>query len=115
METPKYRLYAGRTTKVPEGVEYSLIPCGASYMLCFTDKPLKEPFREIPEGTKLAEQEAKWLLGCKVEVNSRYMQDHKDEITEGFNALLTELEKSLAEEQEKLKGEKKNADSENTD
>ena len=43
------------------------------------------------------------------------MQDHKDEITEGFDLLLNELEKSLAEEQEKLKGEKKDADSKNTD
>ena len=107
MTEKKYRLYAGRTTTVPKGVEYSLIPTHNRYMLCFTDIPLKEPFRKIPDGTKLAEQEAKWLLGCKVAVNSRYMQDHKDEITEGFDLLLNELEKSLAEEQEKLKGEKK--------
>lgn len=106
MAEQKYRLYAGRTTSIPDGVEYSLIPCGASYMLCFTNIELKEPFREIPKGTKLAEQEAKWLLECKVAVNSRYMQDHKDEITEGFDLLLTQLEKSLQEEQEKLRGEK---------
>ena len=107
MTEQKYRLYAGKTTTVPENVEFSLLPTHNHYLLVFADKPLGKPFVEIPEGTELTDEEKKWLLECKVEVNSRYMQDHKDEITEGFDLLLNELEKSLAEEQEKLKGEKK--------
>lgn len=106
MTEQKYRLYAGKTTTVPENAEFSLLPTHNHYILVFTDKPLKAPFKEIPEGTELTDEEKKWLLECKISANTRYLQEHKDEITEGFNLLLEAVEKELKAEQKKV-GEKK--------
>lgn len=106
MTEQKYRLYAGKTTTVPNGVEFSLLPTHNHYLLVFCDKPLGKPFVEIPEGTELTDEEKKWLLECKISVNARYMQEHKDEITDGFNLLLEAVEKELKAEQKKV-GEKK--------
>lgn len=103
-ETKPYKLYASYSKQIPDGVEYSLQPFGANYLLCFTDKELTEPFREIPPETQLTAQENAWLMKCKLSVNAKYMKAHESEISDGLDMLLSAVEKELAEEQKKLKG-----------
>lgn len=102
-ETKPYKLYASYNNQIPDGVEYSLQPFGAKYILCFTDKKLTAPYREIPPETPLTEQEQKWLTSCKLTVNTKYMKEHEREISEGLELLLSALEKELLEEQNKMK------------
>lgn len=109
-ETKPYKLYASYDKKIPDGVEYSLQPFGANYLLCFTDKELPQSFKEIPPETPLTAQEQAWLTGCKLSVNAKFMKENESEVADGFDLLLTAVEKELNAEKKKLskKGGKKN-------
>ncbi len=110
MSEQTYKLYAVKLSAINheqlKDFERSLIPFGRSYALIFTDKSLKKPFVEIPPETELTEQERKFVVGCKLQVNAKAMREHEAEISDGLNSLMDELEKALAEEQKKI-GEKK--------
>lgn len=108
MSKPKpYKLYASYNNQIADGVEYSLQPFGAKYTLCFTDKKLTAPYREIPPETPLTEQERTWLTGCKIAVNAKYMRQNESEFSDTMNLLLNAVEKELAEEKKKMEGQKK--------
>ncbi len=99
-----YKLYATKTGEIPDGVEFSLRPYGADYLLVFTDMELDKPFIEIPPETPLTAQERQFVTRCKLIVNKRYVDEHKDEYAEMLDSFFSELEKQLQE----AKNNKKN-------
>lgn len=113
-QAKKYHLYAIKTADLPKdglkAFDYSLCANGR-YALVYTAKELPEPYRLIREDIGLTADESAWLLQSKLEINAKYVQENKEEIADGFDLLLTAVEKELKAEKEKLKGDKKNADS----
>lgn len=100
-EQAQYHLYASRNMAVPDGV-YSLIPTHGLYILILTDKTPPEGFTLIPDGTPLTEEERAWKLHSAMEINSRYLQEHKDEYAEFLNGFASALEKELSIEKQKI-------------
>lgn len=100
---PKYKLYVGYVQEVPEGVKYSLVPSHLLYMLIYSDvqpEP-KENFAELDEEANfkdMSEEEKIWLMKSKMQVNVAYMNDHKEEYIDGFDAWLDAFEKELKAE-----------------
>lgn len=98
-----YKLYATKKGEIPDGVEFSLRPYGADYLLVFTDKELCRPFVEIPPETPLTEQEQQFVIRCKLIVNKRHLKEHHKEYMETLNEFLDALEEELKTEKEKAK------------
>lgn len=112
MTDQKYHLYAIRTAALPQGAlkgfEYSLV-ANNRYALVFTDRELTEPYKQIQDGVTLEKNERAWLTECKLKVNANAVKENESEYSEVLNEFAIALEKELKAEQEKLKGEKKNA------
>lgn len=115
MTESKYNLYASRTLKLPDGVNFSLIPTHNRYILILTDKTAPDGFTLVPEATPLTDEEKAWKGEClrkiveeKIKANVDYMNEHADEYTELFSGFCDELEKQLKGEQEKLSATDKN-------
>ena len=102
-----YKLYATKKGEIPDGVEFSLRPYGADYLLVFTDKELGKPFVEIPPETPLTEQEQQFVTRCKLVINKRHLEDHQKEYHEALDEFLDALEQELKAENAKVEGEKK--------
>ena len=96
-----YKLYATKQGGIPDGVEFSLRPYGADYLLVFTDKELGKPFVEIPPDTPLTEQEQQFVIKCKLFVNKRHLKEHHNEYMETLNEFLDVLEEELKTEKGK--------------
>ena len=112
METPKYKLYAIYTKHLSKdelkGFKYSLVS-NNRYALVFTEKELTAPYKQIQDGVMLEKNERAWLTECKLKVNANAVKENESEYGEVLNEFAIALEKELKAEQEKLKGEKKNA------
>ena len=109
MSESNYNLYASRTLKLPDGVDFSLIPTHNRYILILTDKTPSDEFTLVPESTPLTDEEKAWKGEClrkivekKIKANVDYMNEHADEYTELFSGFCDALEKELKDEQEKL-------------
>ena len=100
-----YHLYASKTIQVPDGVEFSLVPCCASgrYMLVYTDKELDSSFKEIGENVTLEQEERSWLTGCKLQINARAMKEQEEAYASVLDGFCAELEKQLKQEQQEVK------------
>lgn len=96
-----YKLYASYSKKVPDGVEYSLIPYGCRYILCYTDKEMPDSFKVIPENTQLTRQEMDWLMQTKLLINARAVKEQSAEETEMLVDFLNTFEKELKKEKRK--------------
>lgn len=112
MSDNKYHLYAIRTADLPQGAlkgfQYSL-QANNRYALVFTDRELTEPYKQIQDGVTLENNERAWLTECKLKINAKAVKENESEYSEVLNEFAIALEKELKAEQEKLKGEKKNA------
>ena len=113
MGESNYNLYASRTLKLPEGVDFSLIPTHNRYILILTDKTAPDGYTLVPETTPLTDEEKAWKSEClrkivekKIRANVDYMNEHAEEYTELFSGFCDALEKELAEEVKRA-GEKK--------
>lgn len=111
-EQPKYQLYAIKTADLPQdGLKAHRYSYNANgrYALVYTQSSLVEPYRLIREDIALTADERAWLIMCKAEINAKFMRENESEYSEVLNEFAIALEKGLKAEQEKLKGEKKNA------
>lgn len=97
-----YKLYASYSKTLPKGVEYSLIPYGGKYILCYTDKEMPESFKVIPDNTQLTRQEMDWLMQTKLIINSNAIKEQSTEVTEMFVDFLNVFEKELKKEKRKV-------------
>ena len=86
MSEPNYNLYASRTLKLPDGVDFSLIPTHNRYILILTDKTPPDGFTLVPESTPLTDEEKAWRNAClrkivekKIKANVDFMNEHADE------------------------------------
>lgn len=108
-KSPKYHLYAIRTTDIPQGAlngfQYSL-QANNRYVLIFTDRTLKEPYRAIADGVKLEKDESEWLFKCKTEINAKFMRENETEYSAILNSFCDKLDEELKAEKEKI-GDKK--------
>lgn len=95
-EQPNYNLYASRNLKLPEGVDFSLIPTHNRYILILTDKTPPDGFTLVPESTPLTDEEKAWKSECLRK------NEHADEYTELLTDFCNSLEQALKTEQEKL-------------
>lgn len=104
----QYKLYAGRTLKVPSEVEFSLVPICANgrYMLVYTDKKLDDTFKKIDENIKLEQEERAWLTECKLQINVRAMKENEEAYAEMLNGFCDKLTEELKVEQEKARARK---------
>ena len=101
----KYKLYATAILQPPKGIKYSFVPTTLSHMLIYTDKRLLKKDGYIPiderlidEGKfKLLQEERTWLAGVKLNINTQYVHQNKQDIIEFVTALFDEVEKNLAE------------------
>ena len=98
-----YKLYATKKGEIPDGVEFSLRPYGADYLLVFTDKELGKPFVEIPPETPLTEQEQQFVIRCKLEVNKRAIAQDEKTYAGFIDSFCDSLENALADERQKPK------------
>lgn len=101
-----YKLYATKKGEIPNGVEFSLRPYGADYLLVFTDKELKKPFVEIPPEIPLTEQERRFVSHCKLVIGKRYLDRYKTVYTPVLDEFCDRLEEELRAEEEKENDEK---------
>lgn len=103
----QYKLYAGKTDKVPKNIEYSFVPSHCRYMLIYTDKKIQEKvFRLIPNTTSLLKEESDWLNTCKSKISVKKTAELLYNNLENFTEFLNAFEIALKEEKEKA-GEKK--------
>ena len=119
----KYKLYATANLQPPKGIKYSFVPTTLSHMLIYTDKRLLKKDGYIPiderlidEGKfKLLQEERTWLAGVKLNINTQYVQQNKQDIIEFINALFDEVEKNLAalQESRQTQSDNKDRDTEN--
>lgn len=101
----KYKLYATANLQPPKGIKYSFVPTTLSHMLIYTDKRLLKKDGYIPiderlidEGKfKLLQEERTWLAGVKLNINTQYVRQNKQDIIEFITTLFDEVEKNLAE------------------
>lgn len=109
MSESNYNLYASRNLKLPDGVDFSLIPIcsNGKYILLYTDKELGEGYVKIDESVKLEDEEKAWLAQAKIAVNTSFMQEHEEEYTEALNGFLDALSKELSAESKKAKEQPK--------
>ena len=121
MSESNYNLYASRNLKIPDSIDFSLIPTHNRYILILTDKTPPAGFTLVPESIPLTDEEKAWKSEClrkivekKIKANVDFINEHADEYTELFSGFCDALEKELAKEKKKA-GEKTNADSTNTD
>lgn len=99
----KYKLYATSNLQTPKGIKYSFVPTTLSHMLIYTDKRLlkKDGYilideKLIDEGKfRLLQEERTWLAGVKLNINTQYVQQNKQDIIEFITALFDEVEKNL--------------------
>lgn len=101
----QYKLYASKTTQVPSGVEFSIVPCCSAgrYMLVYTDKELDGSFKEIDENIKLEQEERSWVTQCKLTINSRAVKEQEETYAELLNGFCDKLAEELKNEQGKAK------------
>lgn len=101
----QYKLYAAKTTQVPDGVEFSLVPCCSAgrYMLVYTDKELDSSFKEISENVTLEQEERSWLTGCKLQINARAMKEQEEAYATMLEGFCDKLAEELDKEQGKVK------------
>ena len=99
----KYKLYATANLQPPKGIKYRFVPTTLSHMLIYTDKRLLKKDGYIPiderlidEGKfKLLQEERTWLAGVKLNINTQYINQNKQDIIEFIAALFDEVEKNL--------------------
>lgn len=117
MTQQPYKLYAIKTADLPQdGLKAHRYSYNANgrYCLVYSDCALKEPYRLIREDIALTADERAWLMSCKLSINNQAMRENESEYSDLLNDFVGALEKELAEESKKI-GEKKNANSTNTD
>lgn len=106
-----YCLYAVLLTQIKASQlnarEYSYVGFGRKYALIYSKEELQAPYVAIPEETKLEPDERQFVVGCKLQINAKYMRENESELADGLDELLTALETELKAEQDKV-GEKKN-------
>lgn len=100
----KYKLYATSNLQTPKGIKYSFVPTTLSHMLIYTDKRLlkKDGYilideKLIDEGKfRLLQEERTWLAGVKLNINTQYVRQNKQDIIDFITTLFDEVEKNLA-------------------
>lgn len=116
MKTEKYRLYIGTLTEANINLALNEAYSRAmrTHVLIYKKGKAPDGFKEITDVDvfRLPVSDQKWLQEVNVEVMRLFLKQHAEEERKAERKFLTEFEKELAKEREKLAQQARDGDSE---
>ena len=116
MKTEKYRLYIGTLTEANINIALNEAYSRATrtHVLIYKKGKAPDGFKEITDVDvfRLPASDQKWLQEVNVEIMRLFLKQHAEEERKAERKFLTEFEKELAKEREKLAQQARDGDSE---
>lgn len=91
----EYKLYIGKLQNTNEKYHYY----DGTYMLVYSNHIPEGNWNEVPfeNENKLTAPQIKWLMNCKIEINSKYISENKDTLYDVLSEVCDYLEKKVEE------------------
>lgn len=102
-----FHLYAGRLQNIPDGIDYSFIPSHHKYLLIYTDADMtgkRFVMQDEEQVGLLNREEREWLRRCKDDINSKYLRENEEDISEALIQRLASIEDDLRMQKEGRRG-----------
>lgn len=92
----KFKLFVGKSQKIPDGVKYYYYSASSQYILLYTAAEAVRGFLLVDENqVRLAPEEREWLFSCKVAENKKSLQEHEAAYREMLETYISFLENEV--------------------